>query len=562
MVVELGILFGVLTYWLEKHKPKHTKGAVMTDAVAQELEKQATPSEMIVIGSTSIHNTQLVSKEFLGILEYILVKMEPEHTLFSIVLDNTSGLKDGEGEPLYAQLMPKTHSVIISLLHHFNSAYDTISEIDEKMGYCPVAIRTVIWHSLLITIFHEIHHAKRYAENVDIEWTDEEEGAANDYADWRIEALAKECIIELPAKEDDTFFFKTLIELREVLTDAKEEWADHQVRMFDEGIVSSTKGIDEEGVDIMTFKEFIRLQSTDPKNADWAKTLMPEIIPTGTPLPDTTSVGPTPEMAAAALCHDNTDVGVPWVEGNNDGDIMDQFANEILTPSSQVAPTETMVLPITTFNGVKPENFSNPVTAAMAGGGTVTSGVPGGQQGDQALVKVTPPTISLAEQMEIVKTINMRLYVHIFTKCGFNPVSPTSFDNPGAIGEPVFVGDIPNIQQIFLSMNTVDTKGVRQNDVQISDQIKGQVFSKSGLPGYWLYLNTGGFKVKRVLVPQNPNKMKNGAIAPYAQNARNGWAVCWFIGNHPITGAGQMMAKIETQPSGVMTYIPKPFGDQ
>jgi len=205
-----------------------------------------------------------------------------------------------------------------------------------------------------------------------------------------------------------------------------------------------------------------------------------------------------------------------------------------------------------------PANFVNPVEAALAGGGAVATGE---QPNTPVITRVTPPTISPAEQLELVKLVNMRLYVHIFTKCGFNPAAPVSFDNPGGVAEPVFIGDIPNVQQLFLSMDTVDAQGTRTNDVQIVDQIKGQVFSKSGLPGYVLYLNVTGFKVKRVLVPQNPNKLKNGVPSPYAQNARNGWAVCWFIGNDPITGLSQMKAKIEAKPGGVMTYIPNPFNN-
>ena len=204
--------------------------------------------------------------------------------------------------------------------------------------------------------------------------------------------------------------------------------------------------------------------------------------------------------------------------------------------------------------------FVNPVTANVGDQGIITPTA--GQPASSAAAIESAPALNIpiAEIMAIIQTVYMRVYTHLFTKCGFNPVAPTTFDNPDAVYEPIHIGDIPNANKVFLAMDITDQAGARQDKVAIIDQIKGQRFKKSGLPGYWLWLNVNGKKRKRCLVPQNPNKIQtNGSPTVMAGRVRQGWAVMWVIADGINGAQSEMKVKIETQPGGATTYTENPF---
>jgi hypothetical protein len=112
-------------------------------------------------------------------------------------------------------------------------------------------------------------------------------------------------------------------------------------------------------------------------------------------------------------------------------------------------------------------------------------------------------------------------------------------------------------------MDVTDEQGKVVRDVPINGAIKGLVFNKSNLPGYWLYLNVNGLKMKRSVVPQNPNKTNSvGAPTWMAQKVREGWAVMWVISEKYDTLPSEMLVKIETQPGQATTYTIRPFGNK
>jgi hypothetical protein len=206
--------------------------------------------------------------------------------------------------------------------------------------------------------------------------------------------------------------------------------------------------------------------------------------------------------------------------------------------------------------------FVNPVLANMnANGGLVTPVTAPAPNAQAAPPQTCPPLdIPIEEAISIVKQVYTRLYLHIFSKCGFNPAEPTSFSNPGAVYDPVSIADIPNAGKVFLAMDITDTAGVPTQKAPIVNQIQGQVFKKSGLPGYWLWLNCGGVMMKRALVPQNPNKLgNNNQPSTMAVRVRQGWAVMWVIADGVNGAPSEMKVKIETQPGGATTYTDNPF---
>ena len=129
--------------------------------MSTQTEKTEIPiiSDMIVIGRTSIHNIQLISKKLLNIIGYIVTQLEPDNGVFSIVLNSKNRPVD-KGEPIFARLYTDSRSIVINLLHHFNSGYDNVSTNKDQ----PLSLKAIIWQNLIISVLHEIHHSKKLME--------------------------------------------------------------------------------------------------------------------------------------------------------------------------------------------------------------------------------------------------------------------------------------------------------------------------------------------------------------------------------------------------------------
>ncbi len=156
-------------------------------------------------------------------------------------------------------------------------------------------------------------------------------------------------------------------------------------------------------------------------------------------------------------------------------------------------------------------------------------------------------------ESSVIWKVFERLYNRIFADCGFNPRAKISFRNPQRIiHEPVYIGDIWGSKKIFKHMDTVNSDGAAERKADINGLIRGMIFHKSGMVGYWLWLNLKGYGLVRItLVPQNPNKRKPNRrhFTIMAKRARSGYRILWAIldeGNMP-----EMVAKMETAPTEI-----------
>jgi hypothetical protein len=83
--------------------------------------------------------------------------------------------------------------------------------------------------------------------------------------------------------------------------------------------------------------------------------------------------------------------------------------------------------------------------------------------------------------------------------------------------------------------------------------VAGQYLKNSGLPGYNITFNIAGRRVKRAIVPQNPNKKyQDGNLKPTAISARSGNRIAWIMTGEK--GATDFLFKYE---NGVITRIEK-----
>lgn len=132
---------------------------------------------------------------------------------------------------------------------------------------------------------------------------------------------------------------------------------------------------------------------------------------------------------------------------------------------------------------------------------------------------------------EAMKSVYLRMFQHIFDKCGFMPAAPKGFDTQlvYAVLEPIRIDDIPGAASIIKFMDSRDHAGrpkQRMMPLMITPQgsfVKGDVwdYKKDGnptmLPGYNLeVLGADGKLHKRTILPQNPNT--NSGTAGLARN--------------------------------------------
>jgi len=129
----------------------------------------------------------------------------------------------------------------------------------------------------------------------------------------------------------------------------------------------------------------------------------------------------------------------------------------------------------------------------------------------------------------------------------------------------VYIGDIWGAKSIFKYMDTLTADGHQAPKVDTNGFIRGLIFHKSGLVGYWLWINLKSYGlVKIIVVPQNPNKRRlNKRLSMMSKRARSGYRILWVMLDESNGNVPKMIAKMETAPTeinwnpfGTWTYQP------
>jgi len=150
------------------------------------------------------------------------------------------------------------------------------------------------------------------------------------------------------------------------------------------------------------------------------------------------------------------------------------------------------------------------------------------------------------------KTTARKIYeavmAHVFEKCGWQamqvqqqagtqPISIFSFTNPMGVTDPVPLSHIEGADVMVVGMDAYDsTNRFRKDQPVLKDQqervwVKGSIVSNKTVPCYTLSMNFGdGIARKRMIIPQNPNKIKpDGGLSSYAMAARQGHRYFYVI---------------------------------
>jgi hypothetical protein len=158
-----------------------------------------------------------------------------------------------------------------------------------------------------------------------------------------------------------------------------------------------------------------------------------------------------------------------------------------------------------------------------------------------------PPHALTGEQMSaIIREVYMRLYYFCFDKCGWQmPLPPAVLqDTTGTLCADGFhrdvrqavqggfsVADIPGVNQLIYQYRSTHASTGQLSKIPADGMIRGWIATgvdagttrPKNIPCFNLYLNVKtGEAIKRVFIPQNPYKIKNGRYTDTAMKAQNG----------------------------------------
>ena len=122
--------------------------------------------------------------------------------------------------------------------------------------------------------------------------------------------------------------------------------------------------------------------------------------------------------------------------------------------------------------------------------------------------------IQNSPEAKAIYTLWMRCIKHLATRCGWD--GHGQYTNRGAVMEPIFVGDIPNLPPVAFWTGQ-ERKRTRLDTFQTEGRITGRGFVKlpdgrggftyDNVPGYQLLILTSRGEIDRRVIPQNPWKV-------------------------------------------------------
>jgi hypothetical protein len=525
------------------------------------IEKAKTTT--LVIGTTVISGAELVPDKLLGVLTYVLSN---EETGVAAITFRDDDLPKG----LMGQSNPVHRCCVINMEHIFNRTLQMIEKGDNHLN-----LAAAMWLAVLDTTFHEMFHVSfafndptAYAEYLEsgklmVGLEDSEKGqteynfeeAAEEYSAEMIVKLAKEIDIECPAIADMGHFGVGMMMLftdTDIMKDSK--FLRRAQRQLEQGIVYEDT---EEEVFQITLREYIRTTIANEKDGggeDWEQPV--SLINMRTEQVDGTVVvdkaEPVVANAAAAMAA-TTAAAAAVAESPAMAALA--AANPTLPAATVASPSLASLFPgagaktsyedasagidesAALFNQAGLDSVVLPVgvqttvnAAGAAAAGPATPEVP--KTYDTA---VEVPDGKLAP---LLQAIYMRLYTHMFAKCGWSQNPATGqfhFANLDAAIQSVPIDDIftglaPEAKGLVAEYITVSPQGQDGYLEPCQGYVRGLVYRNKQLPGYKIYLNIGGNRICRTLVPQNPQKQNaQNAYSRPAQEAQVGHARCYVL---------------------------------
>ena len=413
--------------------------------------------------------------------------------------------------------------------------------MERSMDHPETSLYASWWVEMMLNFGHEIHHGIRW--NTDrsnlhnnTKLLEDEETRAEEYSNGVIVELAQEYNIEMPDIEEETWFNSQIVELFSG-KDESDTWAKAQKEMLTEKVVWRHEPKDSKEVVVHTFKEFVCL-ITDGKmdSEEWNKptiTLDPDV-----PSLDEQLNGKTVVMNAAG---EQGEVTQPPSAPVTAAPVNNDFNSEMYLDEMEEGYEEVYEAYDGHYEAQPPAPAVQPAAVKPATTGLPFDKIPETHEPEQ---QQTLETVN-----RIAKQVYMKMYHFIFANCGPLKDSDIGFSNPDA----VLATPIPLTEEeksVFVSMDHHDINGRWCKDVSTANGLLGKVMKNTKLPSYEVKLCVNGTIHRRLFIPQNPNRRKNGVLTQRALEARSGDAIAYTKDQVTDTWGPYIINEVYSLPRG------------
>ena len=482
-------------------------------------------------------------------------------------------------KPCFGMAYADTNSIAINLQHCWHRACVKAHESEENLSFMGM-----LWVNIFSTLAHEMDHltvANNDREMYELmrtteEGNDELEKSGNAAGVPMMIALAKEFDIEIPDAADFGWFGVKLMDLFTGENTKDLEWVIKARKDIEEGLIYTEP---ENDIKITSFREFVK-QAYDLNSNDEAW----EQPTTAVNLTAYLDSGVVEEFKAEPV--EDAKVKTVVLEADQVPDeamTMVAAANGQFVGAGEVATEQDIVLAdnagvvqnideTALANAAKQDKFiqtlmdapnPQPITpAVVAGTEVVEVPLPAPVAAAQAVfaaaaataappevkteLPYTPHNLTGEVQAAVMEQVWKTLYHHVFTKCSWEQNPQTgrfAFMKAGAVLEGVNIQHILTqygADNFIMEYDTLNANGQGGHSFAAEacqGMIRGRL-TTGGLPSYQIYLNIGGQRVRRLFVPQNPEKRgANNAYSPTAELAGVGNQIAWVFRGEAPDGA-------------------------
>lgn len=495
----------------------------MSDQTQQAVQTEAANVPEFIITKTGV---MIVGSELIGdkltALLCEAIAMNEGCGLSTVVLRKDDYPREA-GEPVFGMAFADTHSFAINLQHCWDRAIEVA-----QAGKKNLSLLGVLWVNVLHSIGHELDHVDMGSGDRDLweqmrateEGNKDLEEAADETAEKLIVKLCLAFDTEIPAVSEMGWLGLKWMELHTDEGTKDLDWVVKARKMAEEGLIYE----ESDDIKITSFREFIK-QSYDLKaKEDWDQAI--------------TAVNLDAVLEGGEVIEYKADpVEVPMVEAVElDGDTPAEaveVAGEVMAATAAFVGAGTAV----GEDALVADDMAVPLPAPVAAVA---------QQVATAATTATPPapyseptyaqqcTLAPEQMPDVMKAVWQAIYHHIFTKCGWSQ-NPTTgrffFANAAAVLEGVNIQHIITqygADNFIMEYDTLNAEGQPAPEM-CQGMIRGKLTNQVGLPSYTIYLNINGQRIKRTLLPQNPEKVVNNAYTKSADDAGAGNMIAWVF---------------------------------
>lgn len=473
-------------------------------------------------GLVMVWGFEHVSTKMLNVLKIMLSHDAFEsvyHGIKSVVFRTDGYPKNGD-KTICASFSPDVCGVAINLEKTLERA------IDRSLDHPETSLFASWWIEMVLNFGHEIHHGVRWnTDRTKLHGNDkmleEEEERAEKYCDEVIVELAQEYDIEMPSIEEEIWFNNQIIELFSG-KDESDEWAKSQKEMITESIIWRHEPKDSAPVVINTFKDLVCLISDgDIASEEWSKPTI--VLNPNTPTLDEQLNGKTVVINAAG---EKGEVIQPSSAPITTAPVNNDFNSEMYMDEMEECSCDEGDDTYDEQGTIQPPAPVQPA-AQPAAVTPATTTVPFDSMPAQAAQTDQAVTHDMATINRVAKDVYTKMCHFIFTHCGPLINSDVGFSNPEAVlTTPLQL--TPEEATIFVSMDHMDINGRWCPGVSTKGGLLGKVMKNTKLPSYEVTLLVNGTTHKRLFIPQNPNRRKNGILTQRAQEARSGDTIAYI----------------------------------